>query len=115
MVRSLPQPISFASYLVRLRVQEERANPFWLSALLWSDDCQSRIRKFATPGVSQANINPTNLKTLTIPLPPLPEQQSIATALDRLDAAVEVAWDEAAGLRSLKESVADALLSGGRG
>ena len=60
-VRGLPQPISFASYLVRLRVREYRVNPFWLAALLWSDSCQSRIQRFATPGVSQANINPTSL------------------------------------------------------
>ena len=65
-VRNLPQPISFASYLVRLRVREVRANPFWLSAMLSSNNHQSRIRRFATPGVSQANINPTNLKSLTI-------------------------------------------------
>ena len=111
-VRSLLQAMSFASYLVRLRVKEERANPFWLSALLWSDDCQARIRKFATPGVSQANINPTSLKTLTIPLPTLTEQRAIAATLQGVGAAVEAARDEAARLRLLKESTADALLTG---
>ena len=111
-VRSLPQPMSFASYLVRLRVKEEKANPFWLSALLWSDDFQARIRKFATPGVSQANINPTSLKTLTISLPTLAEQRAIAAMLDGVDAAIEVAREERGRLRLLKESAADALLSG---
>ena len=111
-VRSLPSPISFASYLVRLRVQRGRANPFWLSALLWSDNCQSRIHKFATPSVSQANINPTNLKSLTIPLPSLAEQQAIAAALDGVDVAVGVARIEATKLRLLKESTVDALLTG---
>ena len=33
-VRDLPPPISFASYLIRLRVRACRVNPFWLSALL---------------------------------------------------------------------------------
>ena len=111
-VRNLPKPMSFASYLVRLRVKEERANPFWLSALLWSGDCQSRIRKFATPGVSQANINPTALKTLAIPLPPLAEQQPSAATLDGVDAAIEVAREERGRLRLLKESTADVLLTG---
>ena len=111
-VDKLPQPMSFASYLVRLRVKKDLANPFWLSALLWSDDCQSRIHKFATPGVSQANINPTSLKTLVIPLPPLAEQQATADALDGVDAAIELAREELAGLRLLKESAADALLTG---
>ena len=111
-VRSLPQPMSFASYLVRLRVKEEQANPFWLSALLWSDACQSRIRKFATPGVSQANINPTSLKTLTVPLPPLAEQQTIAAALEGVDGAIEQDRKETDLLKCLKASVADALLTG---
>ena len=111
-VRDLPQPISFASYLVRLRIHKNRANPFWLAALLWSQSCQSRIRHFATPGVSQANINPTSLKSLTIPLPSLSEQQAIADALDGVDEAVEQARQERDGLQLLKASAADALLSG---
>ena len=111
-VRDLPQPISFASYLVRLRTHKNRAYPFWLTALLWSPSCQSRIRHFATPGVSQANINPTSLKSLTIPLPSLSEQQAIADALDGVDEAIEQARQEWNGLQLLKASAADALLTG---
>ena len=36
----LPQPISFASYLVRLRVRESQADGFWLASLLGSPSCQ---------------------------------------------------------------------------
>ena len=111
-VRNLPQPISFASYLVRLRVNEVQADPFWLSALLGSAGCQSRIRRFATPGVSQANINPTSLKALCIPLPPLPEQRAIAAALDSVEEAIEQAPAERDALQSLKVSTAEALLTG---
>ena len=111
-VRNLPRPMSFASYLVRLRVKKERANPFWLSALLWSDDCQARIRKYATPGVSQANINPTSLKTLTVSLPPLAEQRDIAASLDGVYSAIQVAREELGRLRLLKESTAEAMLTG---
>ena len=111
-VRDLPEPISFASYLIRLRALESQVNPYWLSALLWSDSCQSRIQRFATPGVSQANINPTSLKSLTIPLPPLPEQQAIGGVLDGLDATLEGAREERDGLELLKESTANSLLTG---
>ena len=111
-VRDLPQPISFASYLVRLRVQIDLANPFWLAALLYSPLCQSRIRQFATPGVSQANINPTSLKSLMIPLPSVVEQQAIAASLDGVDEAIAQARRERDGLQLLKASAADALLTG---
>ena len=111
-VRNLPELISFASYLIRLRTVASRANSFWLSALLWSSNCQSRIRKFATPGVSQANINPTSLKSLVIPLPPLQEQEATAKLLDRVDVTLAAARREREGLQLLKESTADALLTG---
>ncbi len=111
-VRNLPQPISFASYLLRLRVQQSRANPFWLSSLLGFPSCQSRIRQFATPGVSQANINPTSLKSLLIPLPRLPEQRAIAAVLDGVDTVSGRAREEWNTLVSLKTSSADALLTG---
>ena len=111
-VRDLPELISFASYLIRLRTVASHANSFWLSALLWSANCQSRIRKFATPGVSQANINPTSLGSLTIPLPPLPEQEAIAKLLDGVDVTLAAARREREGLQLLKESTADALLTG---
>ena len=111
-VRNLPELISFASYLIRLRTVASRANSFWLSALLWSSNCQSRIRKFATPGVSQANINPTSLGSLTIPLPPLQEQEATAKLLDRVDVTLAAARREREGLQLLKESTADALLTG---
>ena len=111
-VRDLPQPISFASYLVRLRAQEARVNPFWLSALLWSGVYQLRIRRLATPGVSQANINPTSLKSLTIPLPTMSEQQALAGALDAISETIESGSKERDRLQAMKASVADALLTG---
>ena len=64
-------------------------------------------------GVSQANINPTALKTLIVPLPPLPEQQAIAAILESVDDVDrEAAKGTGEGLRKLKESASDALLTG---
>ena len=111
-VRDLPQSTSFASYLLRVRVHKHLVNPFWLSALLWSESCQSRIQRFATPGVSQANINPASLKSLTIPIPSLAEQQTIAGLLNGVDLAVAEQKKERDGFQLLKDSTADALLTG---
>ena len=54
----------------------------------------------------------SDVEAYALPLPTLPEQQAIATALEGVDTAVEVAREELAGLRLLKESTADALLTG---
>ena len=112
LVKEVPRPLAFASYLVRLRVHEHRADSTWLAALLGSPPCQSHIRRFATPGVSQANINPTSLKSLALPLPPIDEQRAIAAALDGVDGNVERAREESARLQSFQASAVDALLTG---
>ena len=112
MVRDVPEPVSFASYLVRLRTESERARPAWLAALLGSGTYQSRIRRFATPGVSQANINPTNLKSLTIPLPSMSEQHNVVAALDGIREQMQHARVERAALQHAQLAMADALLSG---
>ena len=112
LVKEVHRPLAFASYLVRLRVHEHRADSTWLAALLGSPPCQSHIRRFATPGVSQANINPTSLKSLALPLPPIDEQRAIAATLDGIDASVGQASEERARLQSLQASAADALLTG---
>ena len=112
MVRDTPEAASFASYLVRLRTKTKQANPTWLAALLWSSAYQARIRRFATPGVSQANINPTSLRALTIPLPPPAEQASMIAALDVIRDQLRHSQREHKALNEAKSSLADVLLSG---
>ena len=111
-VRDVEALISFASYLLRLRLRTDRADPLWLAALLGSSAHQSRIRRFATPGVSQANINPTSLKSLTIPLPTLKEQRMVARLLNGLRERKFAETTKLSCIKSLKASVADALLTG---
>ena len=111
-VRDVPQPTSFASYLVRLKVAKKRADPFWLSALLCSETYQLRIRRMATPAVSQANINPTNLKSIIIPRPPLAEQHAASDLLNRVDDVIVEVRKELRDLRAVKDSIAGVLLTG---
>ena len=111
-IRDTSPNLSFASYLVRLRVKKVRADHFWLSALLGSGTHQGRIRRLATPGVSQANINPTSLKSLAIPLPSLEEQRAIAALLESVHNVSRRAQATTDTLRTLKTSAADALLTG---
>ena len=50
--------------------------------------------------------------SLTIPLPPLPEQRAMAAVLDGVDAAIERGHGEWERLQALKASASDALLTG---
>ena len=70
-----------------------------------------RLNQFA-PESAQKNINLEDLRPLSTPLPPLQEQKAIAAMLDSVDKAREKVCMETDMLQLLKESTADALLTG---
>jgi type I restriction enzyme, S subunit len=81
---------SFASYLVRLVPDSSRLDADFLVRWLNLPQVQLLIRRFATPGVHQVNINPTNLRRVQIRLPiNLQEQRRIAEILSTLDETIE--------------------------
>ena len=61
---------------------------------------------------AQPNINAAEYSSLRIPLPSLPEQETIASMLDGVDEAIERGRADTKMLQSLKASTADALLTG---
>ncbi len=104
---------SFASYLVRLEPDDHRLRAEFLNRWLNWDLTQLRIRRVATPGVHQVNINPTNLRKTTIALPTsLEEQDAAVTALAELDTRLRCEIAESAKMRLLKQGLMEDLLTG---
>jgi type I restriction enzyme, S subunit len=109
--REEPGP-AFASYLVRLHCSDELLPEFLHLWLNWAP-VQRAIRQFATPGVQQVNINPTNLRRALIAVPDtLDEQRAIIERADGVAAAIEHHRRERAKLSSLREGLRDDLLTG---
>ena len=75
----------FASYLVRIKTDPGRLNPHFLSVFLNSSAGRNRVMEFATRGVSQTNVNASNLRKLRIPLPPTPVQGTLMARLATVD------------------------------
>jgi len=75
----------FASYLIRLRMNRERLNPFFLNHYFNCDTTQVRLKSIATRAVSQSNISATRLKGFEVPVPLLNEQTEIVKNCDLLD------------------------------
>jgi len=75
----------FASYLVRLRADQNQILPGYLNFYLNSDLGQKRLLAYATPGVSQSNISAGNLKKVLVPVPPIEEQHQIVEILNNME------------------------------
>jgi type I restriction enzyme S subunit len=106
----------FASYLIRLQTKPETIDSFYLGHLLSSYAVQCRIRRYATPGVQQVNINASNLKRVLIPVPAgakgLDEQHDIARVLEQEEAVIAAAEHRVAALQRLKRGLMQDLLTG---
>ncbi|ALU87249.1 restriction modification system DNA specificity domain-containing protein [Herbaspirillum rubrisubalbicans M1] len=75
--RPTPGEYSFASYLVRLRLKSEMT-PEFLWATLNSAYGKYRLLNSAKQAVSMANVSPTDLGRITVPLPPLELQEKFS-------------------------------------
>jgi type I restriction enzyme S subunit len=73
--------VTFASYLVRLRVNH-RMTPQFLNYAVNCGGFLSFARKLAIPSVQQSNLNSTRYSRMLVPLPPLNEQRAICEHLD---------------------------------
>ncbi len=109
-------PAIFASYLIRLFPDGTKVDNYYLGHVLGSYSAQCRVKRYATPGVQQVNINATNLGKVLIPLPigedGLREQRDIAALLEAVDAVVRRYEPVLAAQQSLKASLMHDLLTG---
>lgn len=104
--------VSFASYLVRL-VPNERLTNEYLNHVLNLRQTQIDLRRWATPGVHQVNVNPTNLRRVVVAVPDsLSEQDRICESLANHDARIERERGVLSKLRNQKAGLVADLLSG---
>jgi type I restriction enzyme S subunit len=96
----------FASYLIRLCLDKDRAEPRLVASYINSPTGRAYMFSERKQMTGQANVNATKLKALPIALPSLPEQRRIVAYLDGLQAKVEVLKH----LQSQSSTELDALL-----
>ena len=109
-------PAVFASYLIRLIPNMAMVNPYYLGQVLNSYPAQCRIKRYATPGVEQVNINATNLGKVLVPVPAgkhgLDEQREIAAILEKADAVIRGYQTVLNAQVALKKSLIRDILTG---
>jgi type I restriction enzyme S subunit len=84
LIRSCPSGAVFASYLIRVRPSAS-VDSGYLARFFQTPDYWRYVTRSST-GTAQAGVNASNLKKLSVPLPPLEEQYRIAAILDKADA-----------------------------
>jgi type I restriction enzyme S subunit len=105
----------FASYLVRLVADTAQIDPWFLNFCLNSTQVRNRYRRYATPAVQQANINPRSLKKTLIAFPPLEnsdEQSEIVELLRSTDSSIAANSKAVETLQEVKRSLLQNLLTG---
>lgn len=96
----------FASYIIRLRLDQTQADPRLIAAYINSPIGRAYMFAEKKQMTGQANVNATTLKKLPIPLPDLRSQRSIVAELDALQANV----DAVSALQAETAAELDAML-----
>jgi type I restriction enzyme M protein len=73
----------FAGYLIRIRYKKNKILGEFLNYCLNSKSAKEFCQKVKTDGINQSNINPKNLATFMIPLPPLEVQRQIVSQIEK--------------------------------
>jgi type I restriction enzyme, S subunit len=84
LINKVPEGAVFASYLIRIRPNQNNLDPLYLSYFFQTQNYWNQIEAGAV-GAIQGGVNASKLKELDIPLLPLPEQHRIAGLLARAD------------------------------
>ena len=102
---------TFQNHLFRVRTGE-LCDAKFVTTYVNSDGGRRYFGSFGGTTSGLNRVSAANVKALPMPFPSLTEQEAIAAALDGVDTAMAIAREELSRLRLMKESTADALLTG---
>jgi len=105
------KPLVYAGFLIKVTPNQQRLMPSFLAAYLttgtyWNWVNQTSMRS------GQPGINGVEYSQLLVPVPPLPEQRAIATALSDVDALIAGLERLIAKKRDIKQAAMQQLLTG---
>lgn len=113
--KGIPNPSSFASYLIRVRLVDEYL-PDLLAYYINSVFGRKWISNVVSQQVGQANVNGTKLQALLVPVPPFDEQRRIVAKIEelftKLDAGVESLKAAKKQLKRYRQALLKAAVEG---
>jgi type I restriction enzyme S subunit len=113
--KSVPfENIRINSGMAIIRSVSSQVNSIFLNQLLHSFVVKEQL-ELLTSGSAQPQLTIGTIKDLVIPIPPLPEQQKIATILTSVDEVIEKTQAQIDKLKDLKTAMMQELLTKGIG
>lgn len=88
-VFDLDEKVSFASYLIRLRLDSSRADSRFVASYINSSLGRAYMFREKTQMTGQANVNAAKLKAMPVPIPTLQKQRRTVAYLNGLKAQVD--------------------------
>jgi len=106
------QEAVFASYLIRISVNEERCLPRFLNYYLNRSNVHAEIKRLANLSFGRGIISATKLRTVAFPLPrSVDEQREIVAILDAIDRKIDLHRRKRALLEELFKSLLHKLMT----
>jgi len=107
------RPLFHGMNLMLLRFDRAQVDPRYCFRVLQSEKGRAHARREAKSAINQASLGQSQILSLSLTLPPLPEQRRIAEILDTLDAAIRKTEQVIAKLQQMKQGLLHDLLTRG--
>jgi len=101
----------FAGFLIRVKVNSQKLDPRFLKGYTETTMYWHWVNIMSMRS-GQPGINGNEFSQLSIPLPPLPEQQAIAQILSDMDTEIEALEQKQAKYKAIKQGMMQELLTG---
>ena len=125
LVARMPEPIGRSCLFPRLKIESvtvvdiaiirtTKSNPYWLMSLINNKNVRNEIALKAS-GSTRTRIARKELEQIKVKIPPLPEQEKIASILTSVDEVIEKTESQISKLQDLKKGMMQELLTKGIG
>ena len=95
----------YASYLIRVIVDTDQVNPFFVNLMMNSNVFQTEAKSKASKAINQANINATIMGNIKIPIPPLKQQKALVKRVEALEKKITEAQAIIEGATTRKQAI----------
>lgn len=102
----------YASYLIRLRLDQKVANPNFISIALQQHEIRQHINQTARTSAGNYNINANDLSAIRLPLPPLNMQNAMVDVIDAIEQRLDIEQRTLSRLAQMREGLIEQFFSG---